>query len=118
MANFFDDPLREVLRNHVGRVSLGSSGDPADFDRSLFIQDLTHAAHRNTQRFYILVTILVLGFAGVLLVAFMNPGGVKPELLLGGSGVCTGGIGSLLLKVASSWWRTDTLLTMAKYATP
>jgi hypothetical protein len=117
----FEDPLRQVLIKYTGgSVSLGGSaptGTPS-FNTDAFVRDLDLAQKRNSSRFWAIVGILVLGFLVVMGFAFANPAAVKSQWLLGGTGIYTGGLGAMLLQLSRSWWRTDTLITVAKYAQP
>jgi hypothetical protein len=120
LMNLFADPLDQTLMKYRGRVQLGPRGPrsaPA-LNKEALIADLERARQRNTRRFALLTAIFVAGFALVVAYAFFHPNEVKPAWLLSGSGVWSGGLGVFILQINKSWWRTDLLLTTAKYASP
>jgi hypothetical protein len=124
LADLIRDPLSGVLRRHQSRIELGTRAPRNKeekqqfFDRDQLINDLEKARQRNSVRFIIIITILVGSFAAVIAYAFLNHGSVKPELMLGGTGVWGGGLGAYLMQISRSWGRTDVLLTAARYGSP
>jgi hypothetical protein len=116
------DPLKNVLRQYASDIALGGPvrgrlGVP-QIDPQALISDLGRAKSRNTVRFAIVFGFLGVGLLASIGLAIWPPPGVKPPYLVAGSGLYSVSTGALLLEIARSWWRTDTLLTVAKFASP
>lgn len=110
------DAISDLLLKFNSGTYLGAPNAAArEFDREGFVNDLESARKRNSTQFYIVLLILALGYIAVIGFACLNPNQIKIELLLGASGVITGGLGTILLQLARSWWRSDVILVLAKY---
>lgn len=111
----FSDPFILVLRRHQPNLDLGSR-EVTGIDRAALSTDLEAALRRNSHRYYTVLSIIVLLFIALLTLTFLRPNIFNPKWLLSGTGVFAGGFGAVLTSVVRSWWRTDTLLTVCKYA--
>lgn len=111
------NPLNEVIRYHSGDVHMGGGDDqPEESQRAGLVADLELARQRSGTRFGIFLTVLVIGFLLVLVSATFSNG--DPKLLTALTGGAGGGFGAILLQFSRSWWRADTLLTVAKHVPP
>jgi hypothetical protein len=110
------DPLLVVLAKYSSDVVLGPK--QPSFERDDFIRDLDQVQRRNGARFYVVLAILVAFFTAAITISAVNAQNIKPQWLFGAGGLFGGGFGALLLQLNRSWWRTDTLLTVAKYSSP
>jgi hypothetical protein len=118
MELLIHDPLANVLKKYAQDVPLGGRSPGRSLNKDEFIGDLDRLQQRNTKRFYLILAVLVLGFATVLAFSSASASSIQAQYLLGGGGIFSGGFGALLLQLNRTWWRTDTLITVAKYSSP
>jgi hypothetical protein len=114
------DPLAGILRKHAAIVRLGSGpdGETPEARGAALRLDLEHARQRSSTRFGLILGVLAASFLAALAVAALVEPKVSSSWLVGLTGLSGGGFGACLLQLNRSWWRTDTLLTVAKYASP